>query len=688
MKMAPYEQNASLRIGHVVEVSGNSIKVELDVQISELSRTVDGVIYPIGQIGSTVKIHFGRKIIFGFVTLLRMRSEEEPKPTVPPDADSRVMEVDLFAEATWASNSKKLTYSRGVTIYPLPNQPVCLVTKEEAKLLYEAAEGTLKGNSDPMIRFATYVGSDQTPCRANINKMFGLHCAVLGSTGSGKSGTVAALLHSVLDHKTEDGTALKPRIIVIDPHGEYGKAFGKRAKVYRAYDPIGIDETAGDPVALPYWLMTAEEFRSLVIGKTEFEATTQHNIIYKALTHARMVAAGLVEPSPSDYGAPIPEDHDLWVATPRSGVTPDQIFSFDRDKPRPFFLRELYNNIRYAQASRKKGGVTEPLSDTDFAKTYRSILDKLAVLKSDPRIKFLMREYSPTTSLKLGAIIEQFVAEISADGVAQDIRIIDISGLPNEVAGPLTAAIARLLFQYKLYQSSKERARDPILLICEEAHRYVPDRGEAEYAEAQRAIRRIAREGRKYGLGLMLVSQRPSDIEGTVISQCNTWLVMRLTNQADHQHVSRFLPDHLAGMTKALSSLGRQEALFVGEGAALPARIRVRTLKEDQCPKSSDVLFLDGWKHDKLKAEEIAAIVTRMAPATDMPPDDAGAASGSPPAAPANPAPSILAPVAASPAPVAALPSRSDARVPTAGKGSRRPGPATGASSPSEASPF
>ena len=238
-----------------------------------------------------------------------------------------------------------------------------------------------------------------------------------------------------------------------------------------------------------------------------------------------------------------------------AGVTREQVAAFDRDKPRPFSLREIQNHIRYAQGSRKsKGGVTEQIPDAEFAKTFRSILDKLSVLRSDPRIKFLMKEYTRENSLPLGKIIEQFVAEIKTGEIAQDIRIIDISGLPNEVAGPLTAAIARLLFQYKLYQSSKERARDPILLICEEAHRYVPDRGEAEYAEAQRAIRRIAREGRKYGLGLMLVSQRPSDIEGTVISQCNTWLVMRLTNQADHQHVSRFLPDHLAGMTKALSS--------------------------------------------------------------------------------------------------------------------------------------
>jgi len=160
----------------------------------------------------------------------------------------------------------------------------------------------------------------------------------------------------------------------------------------------------------------------------------------------------------------------------------------------------------------------------------------------------------------------------------QDIRVLDISGLPNEVAGPLTAMLARLLFQYKLFQTAEERARDPVALVCEEAHRYVPDRGEAEYAAAQIAIRRIAREGRKYGIGLVLVSQRPADVESTVISQCGTWLVLRLTNAADHHHVSRFLPDGLSGMTKALPSLAQQEAIFVGEGASMPARVRIRDL--------------------------------------------------------------------------------------------------------------
>lgn len=444
--------------------------------------------------------------------------------------------------------------------------------------------------------------------------MFSTHCAILGSTGSGKSGAVAALLHSVLDHRAIEGQAFHPRITIIDPHGEYGQAFGERATVYRAYDPIGVDLGAGQRILLPYWLMSAEEFRALVIGKTEHEATSQHNIVYKALTHARMVAAGLVRPANDAYGIAGPAD-GLAIDDPRplENVEAVRIGEFDRDKPRPFSLLEFVNHITFAQAARLQNGLTQKITETDFAsRGFKSILDKVGVLRRDPRIAFLMEEWSDQ-SPTLAAIIRQFVGDNAAAEAGRSIRIIDISGLPNEVAGPLTAMVARLLFLYKLYQSSEERQRDPLLLVCEEAHRYVPDKGEAEYAAAQSAVRRIAREGRKYGLGLMLVSQRPADIESTVISQCGTWLVLRLTNAADQQHVARFLPDGLSGMVRALPALAQQEALFVGEGASLPARIRIRDLSVDQLPKSNSVSYAAGWIHPRLPIAELETIAGRMA---------------------------------------------------------------------------
>ena len=604
-----------LKIGQVVEVSGTNIKVEISDKISELSRTFNGRVYPIGQIGSMVKIHYGRKIIFGLVTMLRMRSEELIESGMPMnvDSDQRVMEVQLLAEGSWNHTKFTLAFKRGIKTYPLPQQGVFLLTNEEISFVYRSAEGSRNEVVDPLVPFAVYSASESTVCRANINKMFGMHCAVLGSTGSGKSGTVSAIIHSVLSHKNNE-RELSPQIVIIDPHGEYGSAFSDRAVQYRAYD-ITTGQDDQEEIKLPYWLMSSDEFTNLIIGKTERSATSQNNVVQKALAHARMVAAEIVKPCPRQFGTDAlhnlesVDDPDLC-----DGKETSDILEFDRDKPRPFCLDEFESHVRYIQGGRfKKGEKTlETLPPSELSNSpIPSVLDKLKVLRRDTRLSFMMKCWlNDGTSIKLHEVLNQFVGAPQQKG--KDIRIVDISGLPNEVAGPLTALIARLLFQYKVFQTQEEKEKDPILLVCEEAHRYVPDHGEAQYAAAQGAIRRIAREGRKYGIGLMLVSQRPADVDSTVISQCGTWVVLRLTNSADQQHVARFLPDGLSGMVGALPILSQQEAIFVGEGAALPSRIRIRDLKEDQLPKSNTIPFAQGWASDRLELEKLEEISMRM----------------------------------------------------------------------------
>jgi DNA helicase HerA-like ATPase len=608
--MRPFDVISDLKIGSIVEVSGTSARVELDGGITELTRSYEGRVYAVGQIASIVKIHFGRRVLFAYVRLLRMRSElqlETGSPPIPPERDQRLMEIDLFGEGIWHANKSSLDFSRGVTTYPLPLQGVYLMSHQEVQALFNAAENQRGDGENPMVELGRYVGAEAAIARANINKMFGQHCAILGSTGSGKSATVAALLHGVLSQSSALGT-WRPRIIVIDPHGEYAKAFGDRAVVYRAYETKAGGEEADRPVLrLPYWLMSGDEFRSLVIGKTEEEATSQNNIIYKALAHARMVQLGMIE-SAKDWVGNTDQNAQPGEPRPLNGIDQDLVDAFDRDLPHSFSLDELTAHIAKEQGITFKSGKWERKSTTDF-KSHRSILDKLNVLRADPRLDFMMQCYKPGDP-DLTEIIEQFVGAPAGDG-QRDIRIIDISGLPNEVAGPLTAVIARLLFQYKVWQTREERERDPVLLVCEEAHRYVPNHGQAEYEAAQTAVRRLAREGRKYGLGLMLVSQRPADVESTVLSQCNSWVILRLTNSADQEHVSRFLPDNLSGLTKLLPSLVRREAIFVGEAAAIPARIKIRELTTNQLPDSNDITFADGWAKPPIGHADIERVVRR-----------------------------------------------------------------------------
>jgi len=610
--MSLFEFSQDLCIGRVVEVSGTSIKIELAETVTELSKIHEGRVYRVGQLGSIVKIHIGRSLVFGLVTLLRLRSED---PTVESeinqaDADQRLMEVELFGEGFWNSSTNTLSFSRGISSYPLPQQKVELVTSGESSKLFSSAEKSEDDAISSLVPFANYVGAEGTKCHMNIDKMFGMHCAILGSTGSGKSGTVAALVHSLLEMRGR--TTLEPRIIMLDPHGEYSHAFSDEAIILEAYSNVNGEQTA-KTINFPYWLMSAAEFRSLVIGKTEFEATSQNNVILKAITHARLVSKGLIEPAHSayDYGKDDGyEETDSAIL--KAGKTDEDLITFDSDRPIPFDLDEIENHILYHQAARfDRQGNAERIPAGDFTKNFKSIIDKLRVLRRDKRLQFLMKNKTDD-SPSLEKVIHILIGKLTGDEEGKFLRILDLSGLPNEVAGPLTAMLARLLFQYKTYQKQEERVKDPVVLFCEEAHRYVPDRGEAEYAEAQTAIRRIAREGRKYGLGLVLISQRPSDVESTVISQCGTWLVLRLSNSSDQKHVSRFLPDGLSGMTSALSGLAQQEAIFVGEGASIPSRIRIRDLPKNKLPKSDTVKFSSGWSNEQFSEAEIKDITDRM----------------------------------------------------------------------------
>ena len=553
---APIE---NLAIGTIIEVDGSHIVAELKPQITDLSRIFGGDTYPIGQFGSILKVHFGRRVIFGFVGRLRMKAEYESERGIAPQAagDERVIEADLFGEGEWLSDTLvgpmdwKLKFDRGVATYPLPQQTVYLTPKRELRFIYGHGQG-------PSVHLGEHVGTGGTKCYAEMNELLGKHAAILGSTGAGKSATVAALLHSFLERGAEENLEnWKPRIVVLDPHNEYSAAFSRRQKL----------STDDGSLVLPYWLLNFTETISLVIGKTEFVATSQANIVKRALLWARISGATILglDSAKITVDSPVPYKLAEFIA------------SIDADKP--------------SQPSKQD--------------SHNSILEKLDVLVRDARIAFLMKEWDGTNHDPFPLILSQLLS----DGAQP--KIVDLSGVPNEVAGVSSAVIARTLFNLKVWQTADERQDDPVLLVCEEAHRYVPNRGEAQYEAAQEAIRRIAKEGRKYGIGLLLVSQRPSEVEATVLSQCNSWIILRITNDADREHVRAILPDGMAGLTKMLSGLRRQEAIFVGQAAVLPSRILIPALTLEQLPRSNDIDFNKGWQAEGMSEAQLASIANK-----------------------------------------------------------------------------
>jgi DNA helicase HerA-like ATPase len=445
-----------------------------------------------------------------------------------------------------------------------------ITPKAELRFIYGDARGAV-------IQLGEHVGSGGAPCYAELNELLGKHTAILGSTGAGKSGAVAAVIHSILERgDIANHQHWHPQIIVLDPHNEYGKAFPKHQR-------LSTDEGT---LVLPYWLLDLEESLSLFIGKTEYAATSQSNIIKNALIKVREQAAeslGL-DKTKLTVDSPVPYVLGDTYGLDNFGKNGDDLYTIG--------LIGAINTQRPQNKSQKDH------------EDYNKVIRKISSLLKDGRLNFMMKPWDGVQD-PLPTIVNQFLTRKTT------VQIVDLSGVPNEVAGVASAAIARIIFQLKVWQSEDERRDSPVLLVCEEAHRYVPNRGEAQYEAAQSAIRRIAKEGRKYGVGLLLVSQRPSEVEATVLSQCNSWIVLRITNDSDREHVRSVLPDSMSGLTKMLSGLRRQEAIFVGQAATLPSRIMIRSLSKEQLPRSNDVDFDKGWQKEALSEDQIGTVVER-----------------------------------------------------------------------------
>ena len=417
----PGDPVENLTIGTIVEVDGTHLVAELDPSISELSRVYAGDIYAIGQFGSIIRIHFGRRIIYGYVCRLRMKAEYDREHGIAANLPStaRVIEADLFGEGEWICTNAtppakwKMTFERGVSTFPLPQQRVYLTPKSELSYIFG------RGGS-AAVEIGEHVGAGGTPCYADMNELLGKHTAVLGSTGAGKSGTVAAILHCLLERGEKcEYDKWNPRIILLDPHNEYGDAF-------KGHQRLATDEGT---LSLPYWLLNFQELIALLIGKTEFVATSQANIVKTALLDGRQKAADM-------------------LGLDKTAITVDS--------PVPFSLKGFAEHIDAAKPSQA--------SKQD---SHNSILQKLEVLRNDVRQRFMMTPWDEKTD-PLGEIVSQFM------GDGAPLRIVDLSGVPNEVAGAASSAIARTLFSVKLWQSTEERQNSPVLLVCEEAHRYVP----------------------------------------------------------------------------------------------------------------------------------------------------------------------------------------------------------------------
>ncbi|MHA6721961.1 ATP-binding protein [Sphingomonas sp. RS2018] len=367
-----------------------------------------------------------------------------------------------------------------------------------------------------------------------VDAMLGKHFALLGSTGTGKSTAAALILHRICE--------LSPQghIVMIDPHGEYGAAFRTTGEVFDVSN-----------LQMPYWLMNFEEHCEVFVTTSGSDRQIDGDILAKC----------------------------LLAAKGKSRLAPE-IGKLTVDSPIPYLLSDLLNLISLEMGKLDRAGDTAP---------YLRLKTKIEEVKGDPRYGFMF------SGMLVADTMASFLARIfrlPADG--KPISIIDVSGVPSEITSVVVAVLSRMVFDFAIW--ARNEPQRPILLVCEEAHRYVPNERNADGSSVGRILSRIAKEGRKYGVSLGLITQRPSDLAEGVLSQCGTIISMRLNNDRDQAYVRAAMPEGARGFLDSIPALRNRECIVCGEGVATPIRVLFDSLEESKRPASGDPLFSELWR--------------------------------------------------------------------------------------------
>jgi DNA helicase HerA-like ATPase len=399
----------------------------------------------------------------------------------------------------------------------------------------------------PTVRLGTLKHASDLPAFAITDNLLGKHFAVLGTTGAGKSCAVTVILRAILDAHPYG------HVIMLDPHNEYHCGFAERAELL---DPSNLK--------LPYWLLNFEEVAAILVNQdSPAQAYAEGAILRNAILQARRAYVGTHQ-----------ETEHITV-----------------DTPVPYRLSDLVRIINEAMGAFNKPESSAP---------YQHLINRIEAVSTDKRYEFM---FSRLTVHDTMAQVLSRILRIPVDG--KPITIIDISGVPSEIVDVVVSVLCRLIFEFSLW-SDRAKA-PPILLVCEEAHRYVPRDDQAGFAPTKRSISRIAKEGRKYGLSLCLVTQRPAELSVSSLSQCNTIFALRLSNDSDLEFARNAVPDSSRWLVEALPALNTQEALVLGDGVSVPMHIRFNDLAPEHRPASTKPPFSEAWQHECTASGEMIA---------------------------------------------------------------------------------
>jgi hypothetical protein len=539
---------ANTVIGYVVDVQGNMFTASLieDDQGRAPTVTIGDEDILVGQIGSYVAIRQNDVNIVAIVT--RMTEQEAlAAPTIetPGEDTARLSFAKRIARLTPIGSIRDDSqFDRGIGRYPTTGAEVHAVGSSDIAKMFERFQA--KGFS-----VGTVATHPSLKVCLDPSNLFGRHFAILGQTGSGKSWTVAALVQRTV--------AVMPRahIIILDLHGEYCWKREDGSRHYAFAETI-VRHVDARELEIPYWLMTYAELCDLLIEHSEREATNQTAFFRDCLFEGRQ-AENLSATSA--------------LGLPRVTV----------DTPIYFPLDSLIDKVR-AKNVERVGARQGPMFG-DFDRFLMRIESKL----NDTRYDFLLKPTKRNSSASLSAMLRDFVGLGSQKAA---VTVIDLSSVPFDVRPTVAAQIGRLAFEFNYWNPNYREF--PILLICEEAHAYIPRASESQFAGSRKSMERIAKEGRKYGVGLAVVSQRPHEVSETVLAQCGTFICLRITNPDDQAYVRSLVPESEGDLVSVLAGLGRGEALVLGEAVPLPTRLQFD--KPNPTPNSDDVDFYAKWK--------------------------------------------------------------------------------------------
>lgn len=451
------------------------------------------------------------------------------------EAEIWIAELGLVGELWKDENGNPSAFNRGVTIYPALGDRVRVSGQGELRLAF-------CGVNDDGVRVGSLRQDSSIPAMVRVDDLLGKHFAILGTTGTGKSCTTALILRSILEQHPA------AHVVLLDPHNEYATAFSEFAEVISPRN-----------MQLPYWLLNFEEIVEVLIGDTQRKAEIE-------------VLQELIPIAKSRYSAGRTGDNGkLRRAAMDTG-------RYTVDTPVPYRISDLTSLID------ERMGKLENKRDLT---PYRQLKTRIDTISQDGRYAFMFGSLTVYDGMAqvLGRIFRVPVNN-------KPITILELTGLPTEIVNVVVSVVCRLTFDFALWSEGKV----PVTLVCEEAHRYVPANSSMGFEPCKRAIAKIAKEGRKYGASLCIVTQRPAEIDPTILSQCNTVFALRMSNDKDQQIVQSAVSDTGSGLLEFLPALGQREAIAFGDGVSLPVRIKFDELPKSSLPRSSTARFSECWQ--------------------------------------------------------------------------------------------